>query len=226
MSHHCLISGPGRAGTTFLVIVLTRLGVYTGFTRETATNDNIARAGLEHTTIEATSPYLIKNPWLCGRIDALIERDPGLVIDCALVPVRDLKAAAESRADVQERTTGSRSGVGVVGGLWFTTDPSAQEAILRQQLSLLIESLARHDIPLTLLWYPRLVRDPKYLYEKLKFLLPDTSFEQFERVFSEVARPDWVHQFSPADVEGTRRSVSPQPGQTEPASPRHWTLFR
>jgi hypothetical protein len=67
--HHCLISETGRTGTTFLVILLTRLGVDTGFTRETATIDNAARAGLEHTGIEATSPYLIKSPWLCDQID-------------------------------------------------------------------------------------------------------------------------------------------------------------
>lgn len=199
--HHSLISGTGRAGTTFLVVLLTHLGVETGFTAETATNDNIARAGLEHNVIEATSPYLIKSPWLCDRIDCLLREDQDLVIDRVVVPVRDLKAAAESRAEVQQRATGSRGGTATVsGGLWLTIEPSAQEAILQEQLSSLIVSLARHDIPVVLLWYPRLVRDPLYLYQKLQFLLAGTTFAEFERVFQQVARSDWVHQFSPNDL--------------------------
>jgi hypothetical protein len=62
VNHHCLISGTGRAGTTFLVVLLTRLGLDTGFAEETMMIDEIARAGLEHAFIEPTSPYLIKSP--------------------------------------------------------------------------------------------------------------------------------------------------------------------
>jgi hypothetical protein len=122
------------------------------------------------------------------------------VIDCVLDPVRDLKAAAASRAAVQERKTGSRSGEGVVGGLWLTTDPIEQEAILRWQLSTLLVSLARHEIPVKLLWYPWLVKDPEYLYGKLKFLLAGISYEKFARIYSEVVRLDWVHHYAETDI--------------------------
>jgi hypothetical protein len=195
-----LISGTGRAGTTFLVVLLTCLGLDTGFAKGTEKIVEIAHADLEHAFIEPTSPYVIKRPWLCDRIDEAIMRDPNLVIDCALVPVRDLKAAAASRAAVQERKAGSRNGEGVVGELWLTTDPIEQEAILRWQLSTLLVSLARYEIPLQLMWYPRLVKDPKYLYGKLKFLLPDISHEKFVRVYSQMARLDWVHQFAETDI--------------------------
>ena len=198
--HHCLISGPGRAGTTLLVILLTRLGVSTGFTEETATNENVARAGLELIEARKQSPYVVKSPWLCDRVDRLLTADPGLVIDNVLVPLRDLGAAAESRAVVQEMTTGSRSGDTVPGGLWSTTDPAQQEEVLRRQLSTLVVSLARHDIPITLLWYPRLAQDPPYLYGKLRFMLGETSFDEFEAVFRRTVRPDWVHRYGPGDV--------------------------
>jgi hypothetical protein len=66
-------------------------------------------------------------------------------------------------------------------------------------VAILMESVARRDIPLTLLWYPRLVQDPRYLYEKLRFLLGDTPFDDFARIHSNVVRPDWVHQFSATD---------------------------
>jgi hypothetical protein len=198
--HHCIISGPGRAGTTFLVILLTRLGVQTGFTLQTAANENLARAGLETWRIAAGSPYVIKSPWLCDRIDRLLASDPSVVIDHVLLPVRALEAASESRASVQERTTGSRSGETVPGGLWLTTDPSQQEQVLERQLARLVVSLARCDIPNTLLWYPRLAQDASYLYAKLRFLLGNTSLERFKAVYKETVRPDWVHQYSPADV--------------------------
>ena len=197
--HHCVISGTGRAGTTFLVGLLTRLGIDTGFAPADVILENPAHAGLERTTLKRKLPYVVKSPWLCDRLEEALRRDADLVVDCVLLPVRDLKAAAESRLDVQERTTGSRNGSAVPGGLWLTSDAGAQESILQGQLATLIATVARHDIPLVLLWYPRLVQDPRYLFEKLKFLIPDISASEFERVFYDVVRPDWVHQFSPDD---------------------------
>lgn len=61
-------------------------------------------------------------------------------------------------------------------------------------------TVARHDIPLLLLWYPRLVREPAYLYNKLRFLLGDCSYQGFEKAFSDLVRPEMVHQFGPDDV--------------------------
>ena len=200
--HHCLISGTGRAGTTFIVMVLTRLGVDTGFTLELATIDGPGRAGLENRTVLPSSPYVLKGPLYCDRIDSLLSNDPNLVVDCVVVPVRDFGAAAESRAVVQAAASGSRSGDGhkIRGGLWLTEDPEKQEDILRRQLSTLLASLARHDIPLVLLWYPRLAREPRYLYDKLNFLFRDKTYEEFERVFSALVRPEWIHRFGPADI--------------------------
>lgn len=202
MAHHCIISGTGRAGTTFLVILLTRLGVDTGYTSETAVNNNIPHAGLDYGYIKSETPlpYVIKGPWLCVTLEDSLKRDPSLVIDCALVPMRDLKAAAESRVSVQEKTAGAQTEPRLPGGLWLTADPTEQQAVLQEQLSNLIACLARYDIPLLLLWYPRLVKDPEYLYNKLKFLLGQTSFKEFEHVFSELVQPDLVHQFTAVDV--------------------------
>ena len=38
MKHKVYISGTGRCGTTFLVIILSYLGLNTGYTKETFTN--------------------------------------------------------------------------------------------------------------------------------------------------------------------------------------------
>lgn len=200
--HHCLISGTGRTGTTFLVMLLTHLNVDTGYTIETAIVDNPGRAGLERNTITRASPYLIKSPHFCDHLEGILAADPNLVLDCVILPVRAMNAAAESRADVQARTTGSRggSGRGVRGGLWQTENHETQQAVLHAKLCSLIECVARHEIPTVLLWYPRLVQEPNYIFGKLRFLFPSTPYEEFERIFKQVARSDLVHQFSTTDT--------------------------
>jgi hypothetical protein len=200
--HHCVISGFGRSGTTFLVILATRLGVDTGFTLNSATNAHPSRAGLERMELTAKSPYLVKDPRYCHRLGAALEGDPTLVVDCVIAPVRNVKAAAESRALEQKKQTGSRSGSGanVLGGLWLTDDAAEQGAVLQAQLSSLIETVARHDIPLVLLWYPRLARDPAYLFEKIGFLFKDVPYAEFERVFLATVRPEWVHRLNDGDT--------------------------
>jgi len=200
--HHCLISGTGRSGTTFLITLLTHLGVDTGFTRETARVENSGHAGLELKSIKPSSPYVIKSPRFCDRLDKILSADPSIKLDCVVIPTRDLSAAAESRAATQFLSTGARSGSGqdVRGGLWETTEPDAQNAVLERKLSALMVCVARHDIPVVMLWFPRLTKDPRYLYGKLQFLLGDTSYAEFEKAFSEAVRPEWVHQFTPHDI--------------------------
>jgi hypothetical protein len=84
--------------------------------------------------------------------------------------------------------------------LWLTEDPDQQLAVLNREFSLLMETLARHDIPVTLMWYPRITRDPQYTYGKLKFLMPEVSFDTFSTAFTEVVRPERVHKLSEADA--------------------------
>ena len=79
--------------------------------------------------------------------------------------MRELTAAAASRAYIQEIATGSPNGETVNGGLWGTDKAAEQEAVLRHRLTCLIEALARYDIPTTFLWYPRLTQDAAYLYK-------------------------------------------------------------
>jgi hypothetical protein len=133
---------------------------------------------------------------MCDYLDELLASGD-VVVDHALVPVRDLHAAAESRRDVMRRSPGPAPGVGVPGGLWHTADPTRQERVLEGQLYKLVRALARHDVPTTLLDFPRLVRDARYLHAKLAPLLPDPSYERFAAAFAATARPGLVHDFPP-----------------------------
>jgi len=194
---HIAISGTGRAGTTFLVQLFTRLGLDTGFNNTGEAISNISNAGMEWDLRNPKSPYIVKSPWICDYLDEIL--DSGLCeIDHIFVPVRDLFSAAESRRAVQRR--GNTAAAKTSGGLWHTTNPSEQEGVLARQLYKLIYAVARHDIPLTLLYFPRLIHDAEYLYARLRAVLKLTSLEDFVRAFDEVARPELVHDFQTKDV--------------------------
>lgn len=212
MRNHIIISGTGRAGSTFLVQLLTRLGFDTGFDSHTMqvlpkTRDArcgstdwfpIARAGLEMDIRHAQAPYIVKTPFLCDVADDVLASD--VCIKRAIIPVRRFDAAAASRAYVQTLTTGNADGEEkVAGGLWGTDEANNQAAILRQKFTTLIEALVRYDIPMTFLSYPRLVRDPDYLFGKLSFLLSNIDYPLFQMAFNGIVRPEWIHQFTEDD---------------------------
>lgn len=197
--HHCIISGTGRTGTSFLVQLLTRLGKDTGFQPGGLVLDNIAKAGLEHDLRLAGCPYIVKSPWLCDYIDEVLG-NRCIVIDRAYIPVRDLQAAAQSRVQVQQTSGGGALGIDVPGGLWHTKEPESQAAVLLGRFYNLVEKLSRADVPMVFMHYPRLVNDPEYLYRKLELLVGDVEFLRFQLAFQQTVRPQWIHKFTDADV--------------------------
>ena len=195
---HVAISGTGRAGTSFLILLLTHLGLDTGFNKDTIELSPIPRSGLEIDFRDPNAPYIIKSPFLCDLLEEVLAS--GVRIERAIIPVRQFDAAAASRAYVQKVTTGNADGeLKVWGGLWDTDKADDQVSLLRMKFTTLIEVLVRHDIPMTFLGYPRLVRDPDYLYAKLNFLLGDVDLASFRTVFDRIVRPEWIHQFTSDD---------------------------
>jgi hypothetical protein len=205
--HHMIISGTGRAGTTFLVQLFTALGLDTGFTDLTSDMFENCDAGMEKDIHLPDAPYIVKTPWLCDYLDEVLE-DQDRVIDHAIVPMRDLYSAAQSRREVASKTDGSLYAAGIPGGLWHTDTPEHQEAALTHQLYKLIYTLAKRDIPLTLLHFPRLIHDPEYLFRKIGFALQGIENHRLMQVFEQVARPELVHTFNPQPIAKT---VSSEP---------------
>jgi len=203
MKHHVIISGTGRAGTTFLVQLLTALGLDTGFPDPESGIYANCNAGMELDLRQPEAPYIVKSPYICDYLDEVM-RSGRVVIDHAIVPMRDLFAAAESRRDVSSRSNLPVLPDRVAGGLWNTTRPDDQEAVLTQQFYKLFIALAEHDIPVTLLHFPRLATDADYLYGKLSFLLSNMPRGAFLRSFGSVSKPDLIHDFS-VKGRGVRR---------------------
>src|SRR5258706_14981308 len=77
--HHIIISGTGRAGTTFLIQLLTELGLDTGFPKG-LTLDLNSRAGMELDIRDPHAPYVIKSPWLCDYLDDVLKEGESLLI--------------------------------------------------------------------------------------------------------------------------------------------------
>lgn len=198
-THKLIITGTGRAGTTFLVRLLTELGLDTGFTADNwrRSYDEHCQAGLEHALEDPSAPYIVKNPSLCAELPSLLARFPHLVIDHALIPIRELDAASRSRVRV------GGAGGELPGGLWLTDDPARQKAILAEGFHGLMHTLARHDIPHTLLEFPRFATDADYTHRRLAFLLGDVTHEEFLAAFARVADPRLIHDFSQVCGAGT-----------------------
>jgi hypothetical protein len=156
----------------------------------------VAWAGLEHDLKRHGAPYIVKSPHFCDRIEELVN-DPGLRIDHAIVPVRDLEAAALSRMKVQDRHSERRS-FSPPGGLWDATSLAEQRDVLARKQYRLLYHLIRMDVPVTFLHFPRCALDWRYTQAKLAaiFSLEQTDTE-FQRVFEAVARPERIDRAAP-----------------------------
>lgn len=186
MSRHILIAGTGRAGTSFLVQYLNRLGLETKLSRsrDNIDWDDAAQAGLEDVVRpNATLPYVIKSPWSFQVIDEALTRKD-LQFDAVILPMRDLTEAAASRTILEMQAMyrdmpwiGDLSRaweyVGhTPGGLIYSLNPVDQARLLAVGFHQLLLRLVRADVPLVLLEFPRLVEDADYLVRKLLPVLP------------------------------------------------------
>jgi hypothetical protein len=183
-----VITGTGRAGTTLLVQVLTDLGLDTGFTPDTPVDAGV-NAGLE-TGIEAPdAPRVVKNPNLSRRLGELL--DAGRVaIEHVIIPVRDLDVAAASRV----RNTAYGADLHTFGGLFGTARATHQREALALVFYELMFTVARHDLPHTLLLFPRFAQDWQYTYDKLGFLAPDVPAARWEEVLAARSSPELIHE--------------------------------
>ncbi|MGB0368463.1 MAG: hypothetical protein ACPGU4_03265 [Flavobacteriales bacterium] len=203
MRRHVAIAGTGRAGTSFLVQLLTKLGLDTGFSEEDVFKklDPLGRAGLESNLREENAPYVVKSPNLSNYIHEILESSE-IGLDLVIIPVRDILNAVQSRVDVSndnlneqgffKRNFGSKRGF--AGGMLRTSNPEKQQLILLKSLSHLLVECAKHEQKVVLPHYPRLMDDPAYLYRVLRPILGDISEERFTEVHQLTVKPEWLNR--------------------------------
>jgi hypothetical protein len=183
-----VITGTGRTGTTLLVQILTELGLDTGFAPG-VTAENDVHAGLEKPLTGPDAPRIVKSPELSRRLAGMLERQE-VVLEHVIVPVRDLDIAAASRV----RNTRYGANLHTFGGLFGTNRASRQsEALALVQYELML-TLARFDVPYTLLLFPRFATDWHYTYDKLSFLDGSLPPERWEQAVAATVRPELIHE--------------------------------
>jgi hypothetical protein len=205
--HHTVIAGTGRAGTTLLVKLLTRLGLPTGFDPDTMRINELANAGLERDIRREKAPYIVKKPSIVRHIDQVLAR-PDIVIDHVIVCMRTLKDAAESRRAVHNKRLALGRKPHGPGALWTTGEPDKQERVLAKLFYKLIFELTAHDISITYLHFPRFARDRDYLYRKLHPIFPTITEYDLARACEAEIVADEIHDFSDAAKAGRRQNRS------------------
>jgi hypothetical protein len=198
---HLLIAGPGRSGTTLLVRVLSALGMETHLDVQGDDEyDDVANAGLEDELGRPDAPYVVKSPFAYHSLDHVLSSGE-VVLDHAIVPVRNLREVAASRVIAELQWVNSspdlaaavaRSGAtwehrgSHAGGVTYSLEPLDQERILAAGFARLIETLVKHDVPTILLDFPRFANDPAYLAERLQPLGRDISTDTIAAVLDDV----------------------------------------
>jgi hypothetical protein len=194
--HYRIVSGTGRAGTTLLMRILSRAGVNTGFDPDALEGavDDVAHAGLERDLRQRPDCDVVKSPWIATYIEEVLAA-PDIVIDHAILCMRDLRAAAESRRRVQRKRHTAKP---VNGGLWGTTDPNAQEGLLAVAFFHLVFHLTRHGVPITFLHFPRYASDERYFLETLEPVFRDVGAMRLLVAHQREARPSLITNFAAA----------------------------
>ena len=216
MKRHAIISGTGRAGTSFLVDFLRAVGVPVGQLSETFEH-RMARAGLEQNLLKADESYLIKDPWLHEYLDDIDLKE--VEIEALIVPIRDLTQAASSRvrieratllaSSVSERANWSSTGT-TPGGVLASLSISDQKKILAEGFARLIHWSVHNEIPLYLLDYPRIIEEPEYLVGELspwleKFSSHDHAIEVAQK---RILRRTWSAETRRPEIEFSAQDFS------------------
>jgi len=200
-----VITGTGRAGTSFLMAVLTTLGLPTGFSKGAVKELQSAwHAGFERKNLPAClckggpnlclhfnqDKQIIKSPQLAQQNQFPIWLAPPVRgLSNVIVPMRSSNETALSRA---------ANAVGPGGFSLGATDHKSQQYADEHLLSTLLVELSKWDIPVTLLNYPRHVQDAHYSAQKLAWLLlrHNISEQAFVSVHSSLQHLSWVHSDS------------------------------
>ena len=169
-----LITGTGRCGTTFLMILFTLLGLGTGYDPEKYheaifTNCN---SGLEKNRI-TKNQRVYKNPKFLHEIGTLSMNLK--IIGCVIIPMRNYEDAAKSRFKI---------GINEPGGLWEATNVEEQITFYNKIISDYILQMVRWSIPTIFLDFDKMINSPQYLYTQLLPILDKISYDAFEIAYN------------------------------------------
>ena len=178
-----LISGTGRAGTTFLIKIFSFLGFDTGF-NELNYNNYIFKncnAGMEFNY--TSNHYILKNPTFITQIQDIIKYN--INIEYMIIPIRDYNDSAKSRF---------KNGIRAGGMIGDSIDEDSQVLYYNKIMSKYLYYMSKYDIPTIFINFEKMISDKLYLYNKLKIVLDKKNisvdnFYKYYDVATESSKP-------------------------------------
>ncbi|RBP52959.1 hypothetical protein [Arenicella xantha] len=206
--NHVVVTGTGRAGTTFLIELFTHFGLDTGFTPDTLVDNSYqhANAGLEYQIGSDFCPYIAKDPSFCDYAEEIFARED-LFIEHIFIPIRDINSVAASRRhnekehikrmSFKEKLCFITKPYLIPGGLLGTHSHTkgVQEAILIEKLFGLLLQVSQYHIPVTFIQFPYMMSHPEYLYQKLSPIVSHIPLADFIAIFRKIAQENLIHTY-------------------------------
>ena len=168
-----IITGTGRCGTTFLMLIYSYLKEDTGYKRDPERHlYKNCNSGLEKGIRE--SYRIIKSPFLLTQLREEMEKEE-IKIKHILIPIREFQQCAKSRERHKK----------YAGGLIGECQNAEQQ--LRYDYRAFSEFMyycTLKEIPFTLINFIKMVESPYYLYEKIKQTFSkEITLQEFEQAF-------------------------------------------
>lgn len=188
-----LVTGTGRAGTTFLMNLFTTLGLPTGFSATEVAKAELtsSHAGLEHAQ-PARGRDIVKAPEAMTHLDHYVNYHKNHPHEHAyfrwfVVPMRDPHEVAESRSKAPQKR----------GGYWAGAHNMTQ--MLEKNNAMLAHMfyyLSNEDQEVITLAFPRDVFDSEYMYRRLKPIMDHYGIgnDTFINAHANVANPNYVSE--------------------------------
>lgn len=169
--NNVIVSGTGRCGTTFIMLIFTFLGLDTGFTEKNyySNIDTDANSGLEK---DLNFAYIVKSPAYLQCIGEVILET---TIDWMIIPIREYEDSALSRYKL---------GSGVRGGLWEANNAVEQVQMYWRIMAKYLRKMVKHHIPTIFLDFDKMITSQRYTYTKLKPVLVDITFDEFKIAYT------------------------------------------
>ena len=167
-----LITGTGRCGTTFLMILFTHLKLDTGFTVDNYEKFiDKGNSGLEKYDYIFEKSYILKNPQYFGDFEKILEY---VNLDCVIIPLRNYEDSSKSRFEK--------------GLTWKANNQDEQVAWYHKLVAEYVLLMAKNDIPTIFLDFERMISSKEYLFDKLRSIIKDVSFEEFDYAYDEATK--------------------------------------
>lgn len=181
-----LITGTGRAGTTFLMRLIVRMGFDTGFKDIESNIFNHANAGLER---DWNDNYLVvKSIQAMFDIEDVLDKKN---VTHVIIPIRDIDSVVSSR--IYQERTGKRLGKLVPGGLHGTDKEGYQKEILLGSFYKFVNVLVCRGVAFSFLPFPDFLECPQKVMEVfIRAGLPVIP-DDFYRIFEEEVNHELVH---------------------------------